>query len=476
MNYKAFISFFIFTAIILVSILSGPGCANIVPPQGGLRDSIPPLLISANPADSSRNFKDNKIIFTFDEFVEIQNIQENLMVSPLPQILPVVDYKLKTITVKLKDSLEANTTYSLNFGNAIKDYTEGNPLKDFTYTFSTGRYIDSLELKGKVVLAENGKTDTTLIVMLHTRADDSVVIKEKPRYVTRLDSKGNFIFKNLPPKTFYLYALKDDGGTRRYLTEKQLFAFADTPVTSQKDGALVTLYAYAAKTTTTQPVTNITINRNKLTADGADKRLKYQTNLVANVQDLLSAFNMTFDQALKSFDSSRIKLYTDTTFTPVVDYKFIKDSTNKKLTLNTAWKENTVYHVVLDKDFAEDSAGRKLFKTDTLNFSTKKVSEYGSLKLKFRNLDISKNPVLQIVLNETIYKSYPLTSADFSQSLFLPGEYELRILYDKNKNGLWDPGDFFGKHLQPELVKQIERRINVKPAWLNEFEIETPAL
>jgi len=476
MNYKAFISFFIFTAIISVSILSGPGCANIVPPQGGPRDSIPPLLINANPADSSRNFKDNKIIFTFDEFVELQNIQENLMVSPLPQILPVVDYKLKTITVKLKDTLEANTTYSLNFGNAIKDYTEGNPLKDFTYTFSTGRYIDSLELKGKVVLAENGKTDTTLIVMLHTRADDSVVIKEKPRYVTKLDSKGNFIFKNLPPKTFYLYALKDDGGTRRYLTEKQLFAFADTPVTSQKDGALVTLYAYAAKAITTQPVTNITINRNKLTAGSADKRLKYQTNLVANVQDLLSAFNMTFDQPLKSFDSSGIKLYTDTLYTPVVDYKFIKDSTNKKLTLNTAWKENTIYHVVLDKDFAEDSAGRKLFKTDTLSFTTKKLSEYGSLKLKFRNLDISKNPVLQIVSNETIYKSYPLTSADFLQSLFLPGEYELRILYDKNKNGIWDPGDFFGKHLQPELVKLVERRINVKPNWLNEFEIEAPAL
>jgi len=183
---------------------------------------------------------------------------------------------------------------------------------------------------------------------------------------------------------------------------------------------------------------------------------------------------MTFEQPLKLFDSTRLKLYTDTGYNPVPDYKFIKDSTNKKLTLKINWVENTSYHLITDKDFAEDSAGRKLFKTDTLSFTTKKLSDYGSLKLKFRNLDISKNPVLQLISNETIYKSFPLTSANFSQSPFLPGDYEIRILYDKNKNGVWDPGDFFGKHLQPEIVKLIERKLNVKPAWLNEIDIDVP--
>ena len=99
------------------------------------------------------------------------------------------------------------------------------------------------------------------------------------------------------------------------------------------------------------------------------------------------------------------------------------------------------------------------------------MADYGSFQLKFKNLDTARHPVLLIVQNENILKSVPLKIAGFSQALFLPGEYELRILYDDNNNGVWDPGQFFGKHKQPELVKPIERKITVKPAFQNEFEI-----
>ena len=414
--------------------------------------------------------------------MDVQAVQENLSVSPSPRINPSVDFKLNTVTVKLKDSLEANTTYSINFGDAIKDFTEGNPIKGFTYTFSTGKYIDSLELTGNVMLAETGKTDSTLIVMLHTSADDSVVVKDKPRYVAKLDSKGNFIFKNLPPKTFYLYALKDEGGTRRYFSDKQLFAFADKPVIVSGKTEPVTLYAYSVKPppqqTAAQSGINIGNRNKKGEGMAADNRLKYLTNLNNNQQDLLANFTKTFEQPLRSFDSTKIRLYTDSVFTPVAGYTFQKDTNNKKIVLihtpltgQTDWKENTTYHLILDKDFASDSSGKKLLKTDTLSFKTKKIADYGSLQLKFKNLDIAKNPVLLFVLSENIFKSVSLSNAEFSQPLFLPGEYELRILYDTNKNGVWDPGQFFGKHKQPELVKSIERKITVKPAWQNEIEI-----
>jgi hypothetical protein len=482
MSYKSVISATALLIISLISIISGPGCANIIPPQGGPRDSIPPVLLKATPVDSTRNFTGNKIVFTFDEFVDVQAVQENLSVSPSPRINPSVDFKLNTVTVKLKDSLEANTTYSINFGDAIKDYTEGNPIKGFTYTFSTGKYIDSLELTGNVMLAETGKTDSTLIVMLHTSADDSVVVKDKPRYVAKLDSKGNFIFKNLPPKTFYLYALKDEGGTRRYFSDKQLFAFADKPVIVSGKTEPVTLYAYSVKPppqqTAAQSGINIGNRNKKGEGMAADNRLKYLTNLNNNQQDLLANFTITFEQPLRSFDSTKIRLYTDSVFTPVAGYTFQKDTNNKKIVLihtpltgQTDWKENTTYHLILDKDFASDSSGKKLLKTDTLSFKTKKIADYGSLQLKFKNLDIAKNPVLLVVLSENIFKSVSLSNAEFSQPLFLPGEYELRILYDTNKNGVWDPGQFFGKHKQPELVKSIERKITVKPAWQNEIEI-----
>ncbi len=475
MSYKGLIPSVAFLLIIVSSTISllNVGCANIIPPEGGPRDTIPPVLLKVTPGDSTRNFNGRTIVFNFDEFVDIQNIQENMLVSPLPRKEPTVDFKLRTVTVRIRDTLEPNTTYTFDFGNAVRDYTEGNPVRDFRYTFSTGRYIDSLELSGTVILAETGKIDTTLIVLLHTNPNDSAVFKEKPRYIAKLDSKGSFHFTNLPPKTFYVYALKDEGGTRRYMQDKQLFGFANAPVTVQGKNDPVTLYAYAV--TKSVPVSavlpNLNLGNKRRTNEVVDKRLKYLTSLVNAQQDLLTNFYFSFEEPLRKFDSTKLQLFTDSAFNPVASYRFVKDSSNKKLVLETTLRENTLYQIIMNKDFAEDSAGKKLLKTDTLSFKTKKLSEYGSLKIKFRNIPFDKNPVLLFVQNENIYKSYPLTSPDFSQQLFLPGEFELRVLFDTNKNGKWDPGEFFGKHLQPEIVKPIERKINVKAAWVNEFEI-----
>src|SRR5688572_3185487 len=466
MKAGTFISFFSFVLVSAISVISGPGCANVIPPEGGPRDTIPPVLLNVSPDDSTRNFSGKTIVFTFDEFVDAPNVRQDLLISPLLAQFPDVNAKLKIVTVKFKDSLEANTTYTFDFGDAVKDFTEGNPVRDLSYTFSTGRYIDSLELRGNVILAETGKIDTTLIVMLHTNPSDSAVDKEKPRYIAKLDGKGNFVFKNLPPKTFYLYTLKPQGGSYFY-SDKELFGFADKPVDLQSNTPPVTLYAYQAY----KPIAG-TVNLPSLTIGGgnkrpteADNRLRYQTGLTNGQQDLLTGFYMTFDRPLKIFDSSKIRLYTDSVYNPVPSYSFTKDSSNRKILVAVEWKENTSYHIIMDKDFAQDSSGKKLLKTDTLSFKTKRLAEYGSLKIKFRNLQLDKNPVLLFMQGETIYRSFPLAGPDFAQQLFLPGEFELRILFDENKNGKWDPGEFFGKHKQPEIVKPVERRIIVKAAW-----------
>jgi hypothetical protein len=123
---------------------------------------LPPVLVNANPPFRSVHFNANKIVFTFDEFVDIQDIQNNLLVSPYPKKAPAVNNKLRTITVTLKDSLRPNTTYSLNFGNAVKDINEGNVLKNFTYVFSTGNVIDSGRVSGNVLMASTGKPDSTI--------------------------------------------------------------------------------------------------------------------------------------------------------------------------------------------------------------------------------------------------------------------------------------------------------------------------
>ncbi|HLG38697.1 MAG TPA: Ig-like domain-containing protein [Chitinophagaceae bacterium] len=470
MNFKAFISFSASILFILISVIGGPGCANIVPPEGGLRDSLPPILTKATPKDSTRNFQGNKINLTFDEYIEVDNFFQNVVITPIQKSIPSETHKLNTISIRLRDTLEANTTYTINFGNSIKDLNEGNVFKNFSYVFSTGPYLDSLTFSGNVLLAETGKIDSTLIVMLHRKAEDSAVFKEKPRYITKLDSKGNFTFNNLPSGTFHLYALKDE--TRSYLyRNKALFGFADSPIVVQKNAPPVTLYAYEGAKET-QVAGTLATTGTTGAAKPADKRLKFQTTIKSNkVQDLLQPFSFMFDRALKRFDSAKVHFSADTSYTPVTDYTWTMDSSRKKVTLNYQWEENTLYHLILEKDFATDTLNQQLLRADTITFKSMQSSDYGKVSIRFRNLDLSKNPVLQLVQNDVVVNSFPLTGEIFSKDLFLPGEYDMRILNDANNNGIWDPGEFFGKHKQPEIVKPVERRLNVRVNYLNEIEI-----
>jgi len=463
--------------ISLIGVIGGPGCANIIPPEGGFRDSIPPILSKATPVDSSSNFSEKKITLTFDEYIQLQNPNQELIMSPVPKEEPAIESRLKTLTIRLKDTLEANTTYTLNFGNAIRDVNEGNIARNFTYIFSTGRTFDSLTLSGKVLLAANGKVDTTLIVMLHKNGDDSAVVNEKPRYLTRLDSSGNFRFRNLPWGTFYIYALQDQGGSHRYQSEKQLFAFADSAIALQLSNKPVLLYAYAEQSSSTAPVSSrpqITA-RPRPSANASDKRLKFQTNLKESHLDLFDSLTLTFEQPLKNLDTSLIHFSSDSSFVPIADYHFLTDTSQKKLTLLYKWKEDTRYNLIIEKDFAQDTLGRALLKSDTLKFRTKIITDYGTLRIRFKNFDPSLNPVLLFVQSDNVIRSFPLSGVELNQSIFPPGDYELRVLYDRNKNGKWDPGQFFGKHIQPELVKPVGRKVTIKSNWENEFDIAAPS-
>jgi len=467
---KAFFSFLFIFLIAKILVLT-TGCANIIPPLGGPRDSLPPVVIDIRPADSTKEFKGNRIVFSFDEYVEIQDVQKNLIVSPTPKVAPNVERKLNVIIVKLKDTLEPKTTYSLNFGNSIKDLNEGNVIRNFTYLFSTGDYFDSLQFSGKVLLAKTGGVDTTITVLLHRNTDDSAIAKEKPRYIARVDPNGNFIFRNLPAGTFALYAMKDEGSSFRFSGRDQLFAFADKPVTVGKDTAAITLYAFPdneGASTATPPKTRGQTSK--------EKRLVVTANLEGDQQDLLKDFILNFDTPLKTFDTTKIVFATDSTFTPVTGYRFVKDSLNRNVTLKNTWKEGTTYHLILDKEFATDTLGKKLLKADTITFKTKSLTDYGNLKIKFPNLDMSKNPVLLFLQSDNVVDSAILTTPDFSRQVFPPGEYQLRMLYDDNKNGTWDPGQFFGLRKQPELIKNIEQKITVKANLDNVFDRDINAL
>ena len=450
----------------ITKIVVLPGCANIIPPTGGDRDSLPPILVKVTPPDSTKGFNTRTITFTFDEYIDQpQEIFKNLMVSPNYTTPPVVESKLRTLTVKIKDTLEPNTTYYFNFGDAIKDINEGNVLHNFSYIFTTGDTFDTLQLSGKVLLAETGGIDSTLVVMLYKNDADSAV-RERARYITKLDGKGNFRFLYLPQGTYYIYVMDD---SKRY-SERSFFAFSDSAIQVRPDAPPVILYAFKEEKEPA-PASNYNFpgaNRPGLKPD--ERRLKFTSSLSGRVQDLLENFNLNFEQPLKDLDTTKLRLSTDSVFN-AIPANWQLDSLRKKLTLSMNWKENTVYNLILDKEFAEDSLGRKLLKTDTISFTTKKLTDYGSLKISFTNIDLSKNPVLQFSQGNQVIKTFPLISPEFNQSLFNPGEYDLSILYDENKNGHWDPGKFFGGKKQPELVKPLNKKITIRTNWDNEYEI-----
>lgn len=454
---------------IFISLLAA-SCGQQIPPTGGPRDTLPPKLMMALPDYKSTNFKADKIILTFDEYVSLDNPFEKVTFSPIPKYNPIVESKLKTVTIKIKDTLEENTTYHIDFGGSVKDINENNVLKNLSYTFSTGNFIDSAVLGGKVYIAETGKIDSTLIVVLHRNLDDSAVAKEKPRYITKLKGDGSFLFSNLKPGTYNLFAIKDNDGGKKYDQISELIAFVNKPVQIGKDST-ATLYAFEEAHPPAPVRRPSTVGTNK---KDEDKRLRLSNNLDANKQDILSDLILSSVQPFKTFDSSKIQLF-DKQFKTVLPINISRDSSNKKIIIANKWSEGLDYNLVLQKEFVTDTLDNKFMKTDTIAFSAKRLSEYGSIKIKIENLDTTIKAVLLLKKDDKIYYQQRILQKAYSVALIQPGDYEISILFDKNENGKWDTGNYW-KKLQPEKIVLRKEVFNIRANWENELTVDLNAI
>ena len=230
---------------IVLSIVVISGCAKRGSPTGGPVDSIPPVLINASPKINSINFDSKEIRLTFDEFVKLDNVDEQLIISPpinksSYEVKPL-NGVTKKVFLEFIDSLETETTYSINFGNSIKDNNEGNPLTFFSYTFSTGETIDSLYVRGNISDAFDKETDDYISIHLY-RIDsifnDSIIYNNRPTYISNSLDSTSYQFKNIKKGKYLILALKDIDNNYFFDPFYDKIGFIDSLITLPRDSII----------------------------------------------------------------------------------------------------------------------------------------------------------------------------------------------------------------------------------------------
>ncbi|MBK9414006.1 MAG: Ig-like domain-containing protein [Bacteroidetes bacterium] len=217
-------------------------CAIRVDPSGGEKDILPPKVLKTVPENYSINTKPTDIVLTFDEFVQLKDISTQLVVSPLLKYPPESKIKKKSVHIHFLDTLEENTTYTLNFGNSIIDNNEGNPLENYQFVFSTGNVVDSLKISGKIEYAFDHKKEKNLLAMIYKGNDDSLPFKQRPNYFAKTNDNGEFTINNIAPGNYKLIALEDKDGNYLYTNGEENIGYADSRVEAGDEKVQVRLF------------------------------------------------------------------------------------------------------------------------------------------------------------------------------------------------------------------------------------------
>ena len=199
-------------SLITLLLLSLVSCAKMGQPDGGWFDETPPKVVGASPSDRATDVNSKKVNIFFDEFIKLENASEKVVVSPPQLEAPEIKAQGKHISVALQDKLQPNTTYTIDFSDAISDNNEGNPLGNYTYSFSTGDHIDTLEVSGYVLEAENLEPIKGILVGLYSNQSDTAFQKLPMLRVSRTDSRGHFVIRGVAKGDYRIYALKDADG------------------------------------------------------------------------------------------------------------------------------------------------------------------------------------------------------------------------------------------------------------------------
>lgn len=531
---KKFLRLFL---LLLVCSSTFVNCAKRGAPTGGPQDSLPPVFVKAIPPNFTTNFEDNEIHIYFDEFIKLKDFQKEFIASP-PLANTVVSPQGsagKYIKIELRDTLEENTTYVFNFGLSITDNNEGNAFPSFKYVMSTGDFIDSLTVEGTIIDAVLPEADDYVTVMLYqvdTTFTDSIVYKERPRYVTNtLDSLTTFKLDYLREGTYALVALKDADNNFTFQPKKDKIAFADQFITVPTD-SLYTLKLFnetiaykvsrpkhAAQgriafgvsgvidsvsvemiSETEEPLTSLITQKGndtlyywykpRLEVDSLLFKIgapAYDDTLVATIrtpkQDSLeinpstsvlfnASYNIKSNIPLDSLKKELIEVIQDSLPIP---FQAQIDSSRMKLIVDFEKIEDVNYSISLMPGALTDFFGNK---NDSIykKARTKEYADYGDIE--FTLLNAQNFPYIVELLDsgtKVIEARYTTSDTVFNFTYLNSGNYKIRLIEDANRNTIFDTGNYLKKR-QPERVINFPKEIEVRPSWYAKetFELQNP--
>ncbi|WP_289663546.1 Ig-like domain-containing protein [Flavobacterium panacagri] len=516
--------------IILISVVS---CAKRGSITGGLKDTLAPVLISSYPENYSTNFKGNTITLNFDEYIKLKNTNKQLIISPPFKNEPIITPTSvsKFIKIEIRDTLQPNTTYSLNFGQAIQDNNEGNALNQFKYVFSTGPYIDSLKLNGRIKDSYEKYVDNFVSVMLYEVNDkfkDSVIYKEFPRYITNtLDSMRTFQFENLKEGKYLLVALKDKGSNNKFNPKDDKIGFLKHYITIPTDTVYeLELFKETLPLKTFKPIQasgnrlllpyegkqNFKNDKPKIVLKNGNETLetivtqfpkkdslqvwfkplkadslsmevskenydkKFSFKIKALKKDTLNIkavqngqlnfrerFTLETETPLVKFDKSKITLVNkDST---AVDFTTEYDEFDQKLYVDFEKKPLEKYNFTFLPGALTDFYEKT---NDTLSYklTTKEFEDYGNLILNLQN--VKRFPIIVEITNKkgdnVLASAYSEGETKITFNLLVPEEFTVRVIYDDNKNKIYDTGSFL-KKTYAEEVFYYQKGIDVRSNW-----------
>jgi uncharacterized protein (DUF2141 family) len=494
----------------VLSIVVINGCAKRGSPSGGPTDSIPPVLVNANPKLNSVNFDSEEIKLTFDEWVKLDKVEDQLIISPP---LEKTSYEVKPLSgvtkkvfLKFLDSLESETTYTINFGNSIKDNNEGNPLTFFNYTFSTGEVIDSLYLKGNISDAYDFETDNYVSLQLY-RIDsifkDSIIFNELPTYIANSLDSTSYQFQNLKEGKYLIIALKDVDNNYFFDPFYDKIGFIDSLITLPRD-SIIDFKLFKEETALIWDKPHF-INSEKIGFGYYGKldlkNIEIESSIPDSIQYTFTKEDekdtLNFWLSRNSFDSlnfnliekDTVKLVTvkfDRARDTLIDSLSISPKTTNVIHLKETFKLSSNIPLINIKDSLitiRDIDSLVIPFTTSINDNLDEIDikfEYSVVSQSIEDygnvyLDVIRNNESEFILHminnngETIRQFNNVSqNSTYNFEYIRPGKYTFRLIEDSNNNNIWDTGNYL-KKVNPEPVYYFSNEIEVRANWdLNE--------